>query len=65
MNTIDYATLSDQELKQYILEHREDGQAFHAYVDRRKSRAHKATIQPGQADLQQQFQEMVQRQIQQ
>jgi hypothetical protein len=62
MSTIDYATMSDQELKRYMLAHREDEQAFHAYMDRRKSRAHRVVIHPDQSDWQEQFQIMIQRQ---
>jgi hypothetical protein len=38
MSQINYALMSDQELKQYFLEHRDDVEAFQAYMDRRQSR---------------------------
>ncbi len=44
MNQINYALMSDQELKSYLLNHRNDKEAFYAYMDRRKSRPHGAAI---------------------
>jgi len=36
MNPINYDTLSLDELRQYVLTHREDTTAFYAYIDRSK-----------------------------
>ncbi|WP_298917581.1 hypothetical protein [uncultured Nostoc sp.] len=44
MNQVNYAVMSDQELKSYLLTHRDDKDAFYAYMDRRKSRPHDAAI---------------------
>ena len=44
MNQVNYAVMNDQELKSYLLTHRDDKDAFYAYVDRRKSRSHDAAI---------------------
>ncbi|MEG3879639.1 hypothetical protein QT972_19985 [Microcoleus sp. herbarium7] len=44
MSNINYAAMSDRELKQYILTHRDDREAFYAYMDRRHSRPRKVTI---------------------
>lgn len=38
MSQIDYASMTDQELKEYLLRHRDDLQAFYAYMDRRHAR---------------------------
>jgi len=38
MNEIDYTAMSDQELKRYFLEHREDKAALEAYLERRQKR---------------------------
>jgi len=38
MSKIDYVTMSDQQLRQYFLEHRHDEAAFKAYLDRRRAR---------------------------
>jgi hypothetical protein len=35
MNQINYATMSDQELRQYFLKHRNDQAALSAYLERR------------------------------
>ena len=45
MNQINYAVMSDRELKDYILSHREDKEAFNAYLDRRHSRSEQNIIE--------------------
>ncbi|MEB3211909.1 MAG: hypothetical protein VKL39_11170 [Leptolyngbyaceae bacterium] len=35
MNQINYTTMTDAELKRYLLANRDDLDAFHAYMDRR------------------------------
>lgn len=35
MNQVNYAAMSDQELRQYFLEHRQDQAALQAYLERR------------------------------
>ncbi len=44
MKQVNYAAMNDQELKRYMLAHREDKEAFNAYLDRRHSRSNKTTI---------------------
>jgi nitrogen regulatory protein PII-like uncharacterized protein len=39
MSQIDYKAMSNQELKQYLLEHREDKAALQAYLERRRERS--------------------------
>ena len=34
MNPVNYAAMSDEDLKQYFLQHREDKTALQAYLDR-------------------------------
>ncbi|WP_372443449.1 DUF6887 family protein, partial [Arcanobacterium phocae] len=41
MNDINYAAMSDRELKDYFLARRDDNLAFQAYMDRRHSRSQK------------------------
>lgn len=36
MKPMNYANMSDQELKQYLLEHKDNKDAFYAYVDRKQ-----------------------------
>lgn len=38
MTEVNYAAMNDQALKRYVLTHRNDQAAFHAYLDRRHSR---------------------------
>jgi len=42
--------MSDQELKRYFLDHREDQEAFHAYLDRRHARPQKVIIEAGELE---------------
>ncbi len=39
MTQVNYAAMSDQELKHYLLTHRDDKEAFYTYMDRRHSRS--------------------------
>ncbi|NES82309.1 MAG: hypothetical protein F6K10_13405 [Moorea sp. SIO2B7] len=41
MNQVNYAAMSDQELRQHFLRHREDKVALRAYQDRLGNRPHK------------------------
>ncbi|CCQ49007.1 DUF6887 family protein [Crocosphaera watsonii WH 8501] len=44
MNSIDYNALSLNELRQYVLTHREDTKAFYTYIDRSKSEGKMITV---------------------
>lgn len=50
MSQVEYAAMTDQELKRYILEHRDDREAFHAYMDRRYARPNRSAISPNDPD---------------
>jgi hypothetical protein len=39
MSQVNYAAMSDLELKRYFLDHRDDEVAFQAYLERRRKRA--------------------------
>jgi hypothetical protein len=41
MKKVDYAVMSDQELKQYFLQNREDKMAMQAYFSRVEARPHR------------------------
>jgi hypothetical protein len=43
---INYDEMSLNELRQYMLSHREDIEAFHAYVDRSKAEGRMITVDP-------------------
>lgn len=42
----DFSTMTDSELRAYVLAHRQDTAAFHAYVDRMQQRPPVAIIEP-------------------
>ena len=44
MTQVNYTAMTDQELKYYILAHRDDQEAFYTYMDRRHSRPDKVVI---------------------
>ena len=44
MTQVNYAAMTDQELKQYFLAHRDDQAAFYAYMDRVNARPRKPGI---------------------
>ncbi|WP_009633856.1 DUF6887 family protein [Synechocystis sp. PCC 7509] len=60
----DYASMSDRELKRYIMEHRTDNNAFHAYMDRRYTRPNRQVISPNQPDWETKIDIAIQKQIQ-
>ncbi|MBH8573770.1 hypothetical protein I8752_12215 [Nostocaceae cyanobacterium CENA369] len=39
MSQIDYSAMSDRELKEYFIKHREDTSALQAYLERRRRRS--------------------------
>lgn len=44
MTEVNYAAMSDRQLKQYVLTNRNDLEAFHVYMDRRRSRPHRTVV---------------------
>ena len=50
MSQVNYVTMTNQELKSYILEHRDDRDACYAYMDRRYSRPNREGISPNDPD---------------
>jgi hypothetical protein len=44
MTRINYVAMNDQELKHYILTHRDDQEAFYTYINRRHSRFNKINV---------------------
>jgi hypothetical protein len=45
MTKVNYAAMSDRELKHYIFIHRNDQEAFEAYMERRHSRLQRTAIE--------------------
>jgi hypothetical protein len=46
MTSASYETMSLDELRQYVLTHRENIQAFHVYIDRSKASGRMIAIDP-------------------
>lgn len=46
MNHPNFSAMTDEELRAYVLAHRQDQTAFHAYVDRMQQRPPIAIIEP-------------------
>lgn len=46
MNHPNFSAMTDEELRTYVLAHRQDQTAFHAYVDRMQQRPPIAIIEP-------------------
>lgn len=46
MTTVNYDAMNIDELRQYVLTHREDLEAFHIYIDRSKASGRMITIDP-------------------
>jgi hypothetical protein len=46
MTSASYETMSLDELRQYVLNHRENIQAFHVYIDRSKAAGRMISIDP-------------------
>ncbi len=51
MRKVDYAAMSDQELKRYFLEHRNDESAFQAYLQRRRQQSPGIIAKVGEPDF--------------
>jgi hypothetical protein len=50
MSNLNYATMTDQELKHYFLAHRDEQEAFHAYMDRLNARPKTTLIAANELD---------------
>jgi hypothetical protein len=64
MSQIDYAAMSDQELKQYFLAHREDEVAFQAYLERRRQRSSGVIAKVGDPDFDAKIEAAIQQKLQ-
>ena len=60
----DYSSMSDRELRRYMMEHRQDDNAFHAYMDRRNARPNRQVISPDDPDWETKLLAAIQKQIQ-
>ncbi|MBA2749065.1 MAG: hypothetical protein H0U45_10080 [Tatlockia sp.] len=60
----DYSNMSDRELRRYMMEHRANNEAFHAYMDRRYSRSNRQVISPDELGWETKINTVIQQQIQ-
>ena len=63
MSQVDYAAMSDQELKQYFLQHRKDKAALQVYLDRLSIRPHEIITTVDDPDFEAKIQAAILRQI--
>lgn len=60
MTTANYDAMSIDELRQYVLTHREDLEAFHIYIDRSKASGRMITIDPDNNQWEQDLESRIQ-----
>jgi hypothetical protein len=65
MSQLNYATMTDEQLKRYLLDHRDDQDAFHAYLDRRHTQPRPIIAKLDDPDLDIKLQTAVKMQMQQ
>lgn len=63
MTSANYETMNLDELRQYVLTHREDLNAFHVYVDRSKAVGRMITINPDDPDWEDTLEQRIQQAI--
>ncbi|NJM75673.1 MAG: hypothetical protein HC852_07675 [Acaryochloridaceae cyanobacterium RU_4_10] len=64
MSQVNYAAMSDRDLKQYFLRHREDRTALQAYLDRLGDRPRKIITTVDDPDFDEKIQAAILRQMQ-
>ena len=64
MSQVNYAAMSDRELRQHFLRHREDKMALRAYLDRLSDRPHKVITTVDDPDFDAKIQAAVLQQMQ-
>ncbi|WP_013325020.1 DUF6887 family protein [Gloeothece verrucosa] len=64
MSEVNYAAMSDQQLKQYFLTHRHDEAAFQAYLERRRSQPKAIITKVGDPDFEIKIQEAINQKLQ-
>jgi hypothetical protein len=63
MSNINYAAMSDAELKQYFLKHRGNQTAFQAHMDRINERPHKIIASPDDPDFDEKVQAVIRQKL--
>jgi hypothetical protein len=64
MDPVDYAAMSDRELKQYFLAHRQEESAFQAFLERSRSQPRAVITKVGDADFDNKLQAAINQKIQ-
>ena len=60
MKNYDFESMNLDDLRQYILTHRENTQAFHTYIDRSKASGRMITIDPEDPNWEKAVEEKIQ-----
>jgi hypothetical protein len=50
MSPVNYINMNDRELKQYLLEHKDNKEAFYAYLDRKQQYPQQAIVNINELD---------------
>jgi hypothetical protein len=64
MNPVNYAEMTDLELKQYFLSHRDEEEAFQAYLERYRSQPRAVITKVGDPDFDRKIQAAIQQKMQ-
>jgi predicted metal-dependent RNase len=64
MSQVNYNEMSDQELKQYFLQNRQDQAALEAYLDRLNQRPQNIIASPGDVDFNEKIQAAIRQKLQ-
>jgi predicted metal-dependent RNase len=64
MSQINYAAMSDRELKQYFLQNRQDREALEVYLDRINQRPRNIIASPGDPDFNEKIQAAIRQKLQ-
>ncbi len=64
MNPVNYAEMTDLELKQYFLSHRQEEEAFQAYLARYRSQPRAAIAKVGDPDFDRKIQAAIEQKMQ-
>jgi predicted metal-dependent RNase len=64
MSQVNYAAMSDSELKQYFLQNRQDREAMEVYLDRVNQRPRQIIASPGDPDFNEKIQAAIRQKLQ-
>jgi predicted metal-dependent RNase len=64
MSQVNYNEMSDQDLKQYFLQNRQDQAALEAYLDRLNQRPQNIIASPGDVDFNEKIQAAIRQKLQ-